>query len=128
MNRLLPAALLGIALVAGACSGGPVALQGACTNVVQVGGTLYARSGPPPENAIVGPEHARTLRQRTCDDVIRYEDGQPVPTPEAWQDGDALALPVGTPLYELEGSSPAEVLLVRHPGGEWMEMRRLPFE
>ena len=128
MKRLLPLALLGTALVAGACSGGPVASKGACTTVAQVGGTLYARSAPPPANAVVGPEYARTLRQRTCDDVIRYEgDKGPAPV-EPWQDGDALALPVGTPLYELEGSSPAEVLLARHPGGEWMEMRRLPFE
>jgi hypothetical protein len=35
---------------------------------------------------------------------------------------------VGTPLYVLEGTPPAEALLARHPGGELMEMRRLPLQ
>jgi hypothetical protein len=107
---LLPFVVLPLA----GCS--PVGSEGLCIDAVMAGGILFTWAPGEVQQTEypVGPEFARTQRQRECND-------QHLTKSEPWREGDASFAP-GTVLYRYEGYPPSERLLINFYG-TWRELQ-----
>jgi hypothetical protein len=109
---------LALLLFAG-CSHSPTHLAGDCVNAALVGDNFYVAAARATPTA-VGPEFARTTRQRECEDVILY--GRPLPA--KWQNGDS-SFPSGTPLFTSTTEPASQLLLIANGDGSYTELRPL---
>jgi hypothetical protein len=114
--RTLPR-LVPLCLLLAACSSSTLTTAGACVVAVRANGVTYVL-GQEMADARPGPEYARTLRWRECNDTP--EEGEVV---EGWRDGDS-SLPPNTPLYVSLDHPPTELILVRNSYGGWDSFRR----
>lgn len=100
MLKRLPV-LFALLSLGACCCGVPSEPEARPVHAVRLGTWYYLHIEDPPAAVLgqpLGPEHARVLRQITCDGVIHRGSGQ-IDDPCGFQNGDSDVLPTGTTLH-----------------------------